>query len=49
MTSRLWSEIVEISDAWTRYQDVDRQVYRHARSVGFTDEQWKAIKNRESP
>lgn len=49
MTSRLWSEIVELSDAWTRYQDVDHEVYQHALSVGFTDEQWRAIKNRESP
>jgi hypothetical protein len=43
LTNELWSEVVALSDAWTRFQELNTEVYRHAKSVGFTDEQWQLI------
>lgn len=45
LTSELWTEVVALSDGLTRYMELDRRLYREARSVGITDEQWQAIKN----
>lgn len=44
LTTEMWSEIVALSDAWTRVIDLDREVFQLAKSVGFTDKQWQLIK-----
>ena len=44
----MWSEIIECADAWTRYKQLDRQVFDLAVSVGYTREQWMAVKEGRS-
>jgi hypothetical protein len=44
MPSEMWTEAVALSDCWSRYLELDRRLYRAAGEVGFTDEQWTAIK-----
>jgi hypothetical protein len=45
LTTELWTEVVALSDAWTRYQDVDYRLYKEAVAAGFTGKQWQAIKD----
>jgi hypothetical protein len=41
----LWPTVVALNDALTAYRLSDTRVYRVARSVGLSDEQWRAIKH----
>jgi hypothetical protein len=45
LTTELWTEVVALSDAWTRYQAVDYRLYKQAVAAGFTGKQWQAIKD----
>ena len=45
LASELWAEAVALSDGWSRHIELDRRLYREALSVGFTREQWQAIKD----
>jgi hypothetical protein len=40
-----WAAAVALSDALTALRVSDRRVYRAARDIGLTDEQWRAIKH----
>jgi hypothetical protein len=40
----LWSAVVGLNEALTTYRLSDTRVYRVARSVGISDEGWRAIK-----
>ena len=44
----LWAAVVALNDTLTTYRLSDTRVYRVARSVGFSDEQWRAIKRGDS-
>jgi hypothetical protein len=44
----LWPAVVGLNDALTAYRLSDTRVYRVARSVGISDEQWRAIKRGDS-
>ena len=44
VSSELWAEAVAVSDGWTRFLQLDRQLYRAALAVGITNEQYQAIK-----
>jgi hypothetical protein len=44
----LWSAVVGLNAALTTYRLSDTRVYRVARSVGISDEQWRAIKRGDS-
>jgi len=43
-TGELWAAVVEMSDAWTRFQMLDKKIYDAAREAGITSDQWMAIK-----
>jgi hypothetical protein len=40
----LWSAAVALSDALSEYQRLDRGLFSVAQSVGFTADQWYAVK-----
>lgn len=46
-TAELWTSVVELSDAMTRYLAADAELQEAARSVGIADELWQAIKGGE--
>lgn len=45
VVAEMWAEIVDCADAWTRYKQLDRKVFDLAVSVGYTREQWMAVKD----
>ncbi len=45
LAAELWAQAVAVSDSWSRFVELDREVLRQARSVGFTAEQWAAVKD----
>jgi hypothetical protein len=44
-----WAAAVGLNDAMTTYRDSDNRVYRAARDVGITDEQFRFIKRGDGP
>lgn len=44
LVSQLWAEAVALNDGYTKLREIDRQLYEQAQSVGFTAEQWRAVK-----
>lgn len=44
-TNKLWSSVVELSDALTAYFEADTQIFHVAEQAGFTREQWDLIRN----
>ena len=39
----MWTSVVELGDALTREQKLEKRMYRLAIEQVFTDEQWSAI------
>lgn len=44
-TTELWTSLVDMADTLSRYQELDEELHETARSVGITEEQWRAIKS----
>lgn len=44
LVSQLWAEAVALNDGYTQLREIDQQLYEQALSVGFTAEQWRAVK-----
>jgi hypothetical protein len=42
--SELWAAAVALSDAFSEYQRLDRELFSFAASVGITPDQWYGIK-----
>lgn len=44
LTGRYRDEIAAWSEAWTRIQELDYQLYREAKSVGMRASDWERLK-----
>lgn len=44
LVAELVAQVVAANEAYTRFKDLDRRLFREARSVGITVEQWQAIR-----
>ncbi len=47
LSVEMWTSVVELGDALTREQKLEKRMYRLAIEQVFTDEQWSAILARE--
>lgn len=43
-TLELWAEIVTCADAWSRYKQLDRELFDTAKASAYSWEQWNQIK-----
>lgn len=49
VTSEMWAAAVSLSDALSAYQEAKNLVYRAAKSVGVTPQQWAALQGGKRP